>query len=171
MNRWNFGVCLDTFNIAGRVWADPTQPDGTVGPTAEADLNASIARLAREVDVAKVWYVQVVGAERMSSPLVKGHAWHVDGQPARMSWSRNARLFYGEEDQGQYLPIQKVAKAILDPVSDGGLGFKGWLSMELFSRTMNDSAKEVPEAHAARGEKAWCALVRDLRLPVNTCNA
>lgn len=166
VDRWNFGVCLDTFNIAGRVWADPASEDGTVGPTAEDDLKASIASMVRDVDVKKVWYVQVIGAERMRSPLVKGHDWHVDGQPARMSWSRNARLFYGEEQEGQYLPVGEVARAILYPVEKGGLGFSGWISMELFSRTMNETKEEVPEEHARRGAVAWKKLVQDLDLNV-----
>jgi 4-hydroxyphenylpyruvate dioxygenase len=112
--------------------------------------------------VKKVWYVQVVGAERMQRPLVKGHEWYVEGQPARMSWSRNARLFYGEEEMGQYLPIKLAAKAILNPQE--GLGFKGWVSMELFSRTMNDTAEAVPDSHGRRGADAWTKLVRDLDL-------
>jgi 4-hydroxyphenylpyruvate dioxygenase len=120
--------------------------------------------MVKTVDVKKVWYVQVVGAEMLSEPLVKGHEWYVEDQPSRMSWSRNARLFYGEEDKGQYLPIEKVSKAILDPVSQGGMGFEGWVSMELFSRTMNDPREEVPVEHATRGGIAWKKLVRDLEL-------
>ena len=164
VDRWNFGVCLDTFNIAGRVWADPEKEDGTVGPQAGKELESSVKRMVREVDVKKVWYVQVVGAERMKKPLVEGHEWYVEGQPARMSWSRNARLFYGEEEKGQYLPVELVARAILDPVGKGGLGFEGWVSMELFSRTMNDQAKTVPNEHANRGGEAWSKLVRALDL-------
>ena len=164
VDRWNFGLCLDTFNIAGRVWADPVAPDGTTGSNADKDLQESMARMVSQVDLKKVWYVQVVGAERMRSPLVKGHDWHVENQPARMSWSRNARLFYGEEDLGQYLPIQIVSKALLDPVDKGGLGYEGWVSMELFSRSMNDTAKDVPEQHAKRAAVAWGKLKADLQL-------
>jgi 4-hydroxyphenylpyruvate dioxygenase len=162
VDRWNFGVCLDTFNIVGRVWADPTREDGKTEQDPAEKLADSLNRMVKEVEVEKVWYVQVVGAERMQRPLVKGHEWHIEGQPARMGWSRNARLFYGEEDMGQYLPIKLAAKAILDPQE--GLGFKGWVSMELFSRTMNDTAETVPDSHARRGADAWKKLVRDLDL-------
>jgi hypothetical protein len=36
--------------------------------------------------------------------------------------------------------------------------------MELFSRTMNDTAKAVAESHARRGADAWTKLVKDLDL-------
>lgn len=162
VDRWNFGVCFDTFNIVGRVWADPEREDGKVEKDPKGRLADSLKRMVKEVDVKKVWYVQVVGAERMRRPLVEGHEWYVEGQPARMSWSRNARLFYGEEELGQYLPIDLAARAMLDVRE--GLGFEGWVSMELFSRTMNDTTETVPESHARRGAEAWKNLAKDLDL-------
>lgn len=162
VDRWNFGMCLGTFNIVGRVWADPAREDGKVGKDPEGRLADSLERMAKEVDVNKVWYVQVVGAERMQTPLVEGHEWYVEGQPARMSWSRNARLFYGEEQLGQYLPVELAARALLD--MPDGLAFEGWVSMELFSRTMNDATETVPDRHARRGAQAWKKLVKDLDL-------
>ncbi|KAJ5223855.1 hypothetical protein N7468_008397 [Penicillium chermesinum] len=158
VDRPNFGVCLDTFNIAGRVWADPASPTGKT-PNADLDLKQSLERLVREIDVSKVFYIQVVDAERMQSPLVSGHAFHVDGQPARMSWSRNARLFMYEESRGAYLPAEDVARAIIE-----GLGYKGYVSMELFSRTMSEPGPHVPEEHAARGIAAWKTFQRKLQL-------
>jgi 4-hydroxyphenylpyruvate dioxygenase len=164
VDRWNFGMCLDTFNIVGRVWADPASEDGTNGPNSDKDLEASLSAMVKTIDIRKVWYIQIVGAERLSSPLVKGHEWYVEGQPARMSWSRNARLFYDEEDLGQYLPIDRAARALLDPVDKGGLGFEGWVSMELFSRTMADEHNTVPDEHAKRAGESWKKLSKDLRL-------
>ena len=43
VDRPNFGLCLDTFHIAGRVWADHASPSGKT-PNADMDLAASIAR-------------------------------------------------------------------------------------------------------------------------------
>ncbi|KAJ5112694.1 hypothetical protein N7532_000739 [Penicillium argentinense] len=149
VDRPNLGMCLDTFNIAGRVWADPASPTGKT-PNADADLEASMKKLVEEVDLSKVFYIQVVDAERIESPLVAGHPFHVDGQPARMNWSRNARTFMYEEDRGAYLPVEDVAKAIIS-----GLGYKGYVSMELFSRTMSEEGKNVPDQHAERGIEAW----------------
>ncbi|KAH8664490.1 xylose isomerase-like protein [Xylariales sp. PMI_506] len=159
VDRDNFGLCLDTFNIAGRVWADPASASGTTGPDADTVLHASLEALVREVDVRKVFYIQVVDAERMESPLVPGHPFHVDAQPARMSWSRNARTFAYETDRGAYLPVESVAKAIID-----GLGYRGWVSMELFSRTMAEEGSHVPGEHSARGMVAWRKLEERLKL-------
>ncbi|PLB47437.1 3-dehydroshikimate dehydratase [Aspergillus steynii IBT 23096] len=158
VDRPNFGCCLDTFNIAGRVWADPASSTGKT-PNADGDLEASMKRLVDTVDVKKVFYVQVVDAERMQSPLVEGHPFYAEEQPARMSWSRNARLFLYEQDRGGYLPAVQVARAILKD-----LGFEGWVSMELFSRSMSDPDPSVPESHAQRGIAAWRKLREELHL-------
>ncbi|TVY30340.1 3-dehydroshikimate dehydratase [Lachnellula hyalina] len=86
------------FNIAGRGWADPTREDGKIE-------NANgLRELVREIDVEKLFYVQIVDAERLSQPLNEQHPFHVDGQPPRMSWSRNERLFICEErDLGEII--------------------------------------------------------------------
>lgn len=158
VDRPNFGMCLDTFNIAGREWADPASPTGKA-MNADEDFKRSLEKLVNEVDVSKMFYIQVVDAERMESPLIPGHPFHVDGQPARMSWSRNARTFMYEEDRGAYLPAEDVAKAIIS-----GLGYTGYVSMELFSRTMNEEGQHVPDQHAARGILAWQKLQKRLNL-------
>lgn len=158
VDRPNFGMCLDTFNIAGRVWADPADATGKT-QNADADLKQSLERMAAEIDLTKVFYIQVVDAERMESPLVSGHPFHVDGQPARMSWSRNARTFMYENDRGAYMPVEDVAKTIINR-----LGYKGYVSMELFSRTMAETGKHVPDEHAARGIAAWKKLQQRLQL-------
>ncbi|KAM0542089.1 hypothetical protein ACHAPJ_012952 [Fusarium lateritium] len=158
VDRPNFGLCLDTFNIAGRVWGDPASPTGKT-PNAEQDLKCSLERLVRDVTLDKVFYIQVVDAERMDSPLVKGHPFHVDGNPPRMNWSRNARAFLYETDRGAYLPVEKVARVLIED-----LGYKGFVSMELFSRTMSEEGKEVPQHHAERGIAAWKKFVERLKL-------
>lgn len=158
VDRANFGLCLDTFNIAGRVWADPTAPDGRM-QNSDEELDKSLRKLVEEVDLEKVFYIQVVDAERMESPLVKGHPFHIDGNPARMNWSRNARTFIYEEERGAYLPVEKIAKVLIE-----GLGYKGFVSMELFSRTMSENGENVPREHAQRGIKAWKKFVEQLNL-------
>jgi 4-hydroxyphenylpyruvate dioxygenase len=158
VDRPNFGICLDTFHIAGGVWADPASENGRI-PDADAKLNASLERMKKMINASKIWYVQIVGAERLEHPLVKGHEYYAEGQPSRMSWSRNFRLFYGEEDLGQYLPINRIAKVILQD-----LKFDGWVSMELFSRTLADPRPEVPEEHAKRAGIAWKKLVQGFDL-------
>jgi 4-hydroxyphenylpyruvate dioxygenase len=158
VDRPNFGMCLDTFNIAGRIYADPACATGKTHDAEEA-VQQSISRLVSTVDVKKVFYVQVVDAERLDEPLVPGHPYYDPKQPARMSWSRNCRLFYGEKDKGAYLPIKEIASAFFH-----GLGFKGWVSLELFNRRMGDQSLEVPEELARRGAVSWTKLVRDMNL-------
>ncbi|KAI9929756.1 hypothetical protein AWENTII_009527 [Aspergillus wentii] len=158
VDRPNFGICLDTFNIAGRIWADPASITGKT-PDADAELAASMERLVQTVDVNKVFYVQVVDAERMQQPLAEGHPFHVEGQPPRMNWSRNARLFLYETDRGAYLPVLEVARTIFK-----GLKYKGWVSMELFSRTMADPDPTVPRTHAQRGMDSWKQLAEEMGL-------
>jgi 4-hydroxyphenylpyruvate dioxygenase len=160
VDRANFGICLDTFNIAGRVWADPASPNGKT-ENADQVLDASLKKLVEIVDVSKVFYIQLVDAERQDSPLIEGHSYYAEDQPARMSWSRNARCFMYESDRGAYLPVEKVAKAIVD-----GLGYKGWVSMELFSRTMSEPHPEVPIEHSTRAIRSWEKIVDALALDV-----
>ena len=160
VDRANFGMCLDTFNIAGRIWADPASPDGKV-VNADQALDASLTRLVEIVDVSKVFYIQLVDAERLDTPLDKDHPYYAEDQPARMSWSRNARCFMYESDRGAYLPVERVARAIVDE-----LGYKGWVSMELFSRTMSDPRTEVPAEHSNRAIHSWKKIVNSLALDV-----
>jgi 4-hydroxyphenylpyruvate dioxygenase len=147
--------CVDTFNIAGRVYGDPASATGKT-PYAEEDLKKSLERLVKTVDVKKVFYIQVVDAEKMRDPLVEGHAFYSRDQPSRMSWSRNARLF-AFENEG-YLPVMDVARAIIE-----GLGYEGWVSMELFSRTMAEPGPEVPAEHAKRAAIAWGKIQREIQ--------
>ncbi|KXL51143.1 hypothetical protein M433DRAFT_140882 [Acidomyces richmondensis BFW] len=158
VDRPNFGLCLDTFNIAGRVYADPTSSTRKTN-NAERDMTASLDRLVRTVDVSKIAYVQVVDAEYLEDPLVEGHQFYDAEQPARMSWSRNCRLFYGESDRGAYLPIKAILKAILVD-----LQFQGWVSAELFNRSLTDSSPEVPSEHARRAAISWQRILDDLDL-------
>ncbi|KAI0844345.1 xylose isomerase-like protein [Daldinia vernicosa] len=161
VDRPNFGLCLDTFNIAGRIYADPSSPTGRT-PNCDQAVRDSIARLVTTVDVSKVFYVQVVDAARLAEPLVEGHEFYNASQPARMSWSRNCRLFYGEEERGAYLPVAQISRAIFQ-----GLGFEGWVSMELFNQRMSDIDEVVPQELASRGAAAWVKLVKDMKLRVD----
>ncbi|KAK3367475.1 putative dehydroshikimate dehydratase [Podospora didyma] len=158
VDRPNFGMCLDTFNIAGRIYADPAAKSGRT-PNAEEAVRKSIAALVSQVDVSKVFYVQVVDAERLKDPLLPGHPYYDASQPTRMSWSRNCRLFYGEKQYGAYLPVKEISWAFFH-----GLGFEGWVSLELFNRRMSEEEPEVPEELARRGAISWAKLAKDMRL-------
>ncbi|OWP00066.1 hypothetical protein B2J93_8637 [Marssonina coronariae] len=154
VDRANFGLCLDTFNIAGREFADPCAPDGKL-PNAEAAFEESMARMARTIDPAKIFYIQVVDAERLREPMSESHPFHVEGQRPRMSWSRNCRLFLCEPERGGYLPVLAVLRAICNGRESGGLGYRGWISMELFNRSLLEEREGVPREHAERAMRSW----------------
>jgi 4-hydroxyphenylpyruvate dioxygenase len=161
VNRDNFGVCLDTFNIAGRIFADPASATGCTSNCDSAIIN-SMNHLLSSVDVSKVFLVQVADAERLSKPLNTDHQFYHPDQPCRMSWSRNCRLFYGESKQGAYLPVQAILTTLVK-----GLGFTGWLSFEVFNRQLAEERKGVPEEMARRAAASWEKMVRDVGLQVD----
>lgn len=155
-DRPNLGICLDTFNIGARIYADPTAPDGR-NADADTATQASIARITQLIDPAKVFNVQLVDGERLDAPLLPGHPFYDASQPSRMSWSRNCRLFYGEQSRGAYLPVLEICRAIFE-----GLGYRGWVSMELFSRSCAAPGTGVVPEHAQRGIASWHALCEDM---------
>ncbi|EJP69624.1 xylose isomerase-like TIM barrel [Beauveria bassiana ARSEF 2860] len=158
VNRPNFGLCIDTFNIAGHIFADPAASSGC-RPNADLSLKSSMQRLMAQVDVSKVFLVQVADAERLAKPLDEAHPFYDAEQPSRMSWSRNCRLFYGEDHLGGHLPVDKILQTVVH-----GLGYRGWLSFEVFHQRLADSDGAIPEHFAARASWSWARLVRDLSL-------
>jgi 4-hydroxyphenylpyruvate dioxygenase len=158
VDRPNFGLCLDSFNIAGRIYADPAAASGCTGDCDEATAR-SVARLIAGVDVSRLFLLQVADAERLESPLTPAHPFYNPEQPARMSWSRNARLFYGEEEHGAYLPARAILSAV---VSD--LKYDGWLSFEVFNREFFNTDARIPSQMAQRAAKSWNKMVAELAL-------
>lgn len=158
VSRSNFQICFDTFNLAGKVFADPTRPGG-IQKNAEEEMEATLRRILERVDVRRIAYIQVVDAERLETPLIKGHEFYHKDQPARMSWSRNCRLFYGEEDRGAYLPVYAILKTLLVD-----LGFEGYVSAEVFHRDLGKDDRSVPEEFAQRAKRSWEKIVEDFGL-------
>lgn len=157
VDRPNFGCVLDTFHIAAHAWADPTSPTGKT-ETADEDLKVSLEHMVRTVDVSKVFYIQIADAEFMDPPILPGHPWEADPvHPLKMTWSRNGRLFAFEEKG--YLPVLDITKAVIE-----GLAYKGWISLELFSRSMAIPGTNVPAEHARRGRESWDRLKQILAL-------
>ncbi|KAJ7709005.1 putative 4-hydroxyphenylpyruvate dioxygenase [Mycena rosella] len=153
----NFGTVIDTYHILACIYGDPTSPSG-LQPDAETALTASLSRLASTPNLlAKLFYVQLSDAERLDPPLSPTHLYHDATQKPNIQWSRNARLFPCEEARGGYLPVEAVAKVLFED-----MGFRGWVSMEVFSRTMSDPHPATPRAHAERGIESWKTLLQRL---------
>ena len=93
----------------------------------------------------KIFYLQLSDVDRLGAPLVEGHEFYNPEQALHMSWSRNARLFPCEEDRGGYMPVLNIARAVVND-----LGYRGWISMEIFSRYLSKSDPGVPKEYAER---------------------
>ncbi|KAL7795759.1 xylose isomerase-like protein [Trichoderma ceciliae] len=158
VNRPNFGICLDTFNIAGRIYADPSVSSGRIENCDEA-VEASLHEMIASVDLQKLFLVQMADAEKLARPLDNNHTFYNLEQPPRMSWSRNARLFYGEPHHGGYLPIKRILDVIIRDI-----GYQGWLSFEVFNRILLENDGRIPETMARRAAKSWRRMERDLTL-------
>jgi 4-hydroxyphenylpyruvate dioxygenase len=148
-SRPNLGLCLDTFHIAGRVWGDPAADSGR-NENADTALDDSLKRLTAEVDPTKIFYVQIGDTERLDPPLSPAHPFYNSEQKSRMSWSRNARLFAYENDRGGYLPINRVMDAIFVK-----MGWKGWVSMEMFTPGHYEEGADIPKQFASRAKASW----------------
>ncbi|KAH6629496.1 xylose isomerase-like protein [Boeremia exigua] len=162
VDRSNFGICLDSFNILGRIYADPTS-DTRCNENADQMVAESIQRLVQQIKPhrEKIFFIQIVDAEKLAEPLRSGHPFYNAEQPSRMSWSRNCRLFYGETEYGAYLPVKAVANAIINEI-----GYDGWVSFELFNRVMERKDHDVVEELASRCAIGWEKMVVDLGLEI-----
>lgn len=158
VNRANFGLNLDTFQVAGREWADPTSPTGLIEGYEERELTArfeaSMEHLARTVPAHKIYYVQISDGLKMDPPIVKGgHKAYIQRKPARAQWSHAYRPLPFENG---YLPVLTALRGFL------GTGFRGWVSMENFEERQMGEDDGIPEEYAQKGMEAWRKLVREL---------
>lgn len=164
VDRPNFGTCLDTFNLAGRVYADPSSPTGRT-PNADRDIARSIQKIRDTfrdpANLQKLFYVELCDGERIAQPINEDHEWYNPEQKPRMTWSRNARLFPFETTDGAfgpdvgpgYLPVTAILDAILD------VGYQGYISFEVFSRTLHREGHQVVLEHAERARVSWARCV------------
>lgn len=168
-DRPNLLFLPDTFNICAAAVADPTSyPTGLV-PDAEARWRAELARFRRTVDPARILYIQVADGERMADgrPLTPDHPWAVKGQRPLMTWSRNARCFPFEKSSGNdigCLPLLDVLQALTDDAGSGGLAFRGWWSLEIFSRHGADPHPDTPRHRAEQAQESLERIVKALEV-------
>jgi sugar phosphate isomerase/epimerase len=148
VNRPNFGLCMDTFHEATKIWGDPSSPSGKQ-MYAEERLRDSLRRFVRDCPLEKLFYVQLSDGERFDPPYSVMHPWAVLGEAKEFTWSRHARPFPFESEFGGYLPVGEIARAWIVE-----MGFKGWVSMEVFDRRLRDGSVSV-EAAARRGVESW----------------
>lgn len=152
----NFGLCLDSFHIAARVWGDCTTKRG-VREDGDGALQASLDRFVETCPIERIFYVQFSDGERFVPPLTPEHRFYQADLPSALTWSRNMRLFPLETELGGYLPVQEIGNAWLKRK-----GWKGVVSMEIFDWRMREEASRRPDENAKRGMESWKKLVAAL---------
>ncbi|KAJ5756271.1 AP endonuclease family 2 [Penicillium manginii] len=156
VNRSNFGLCLDTFHIVTKLWADPFVSSGKF-PEAEKALQDTLDRFVKSCPMEKVFYVQLSDGEKFDPPFSEAHSWYTEGEAHQFTWSKYARPFPGETDLGGYMPVNEIVRAWIVEK-----GYKGWVSMEVFDRRMRDENSR-PEVAAARGVESWEGIQKVLK--------
>ncbi|RVX70911.1 hypothetical protein B0A52_06068 [Exophiala mesophila] len=151
VDRANFGLCLDTYHVVSRLWADPRSKSG-IRAGGNAALRASIDRFNQYCPPDKIVYIQLSDAEKLSPPLLPGHPAYDDDKDGPHAWCSYGRLFPLEMDEKAYFPMRDICHAWLVQS-----GWSGWVSMEIFHRKMKEEAAG-PEVWAERGRKSWEAL-------------
>ncbi|KAJ5728755.1 4-hydroxyphenylpyruvate dioxygenase [Penicillium malachiteum] len=139
VNRENFGLCLDAFHIAARVWGDPTVESG-MREDADLALAKSLDRFVETCPLDKVFYVQLSDGEKFVPPLQPGHRFYQEDFPPSLCWSRNMRPLPLEEHLGAYLPVTDIAHAWLKRKE-----WKGVVSIEIFDWRMRDESRRPKE--------------------------
>lgn len=150
VGRENFKLCLDTYHILTKLWADCTEPDGRI-PGGDAALRMSLRESLRVLQPSDVGFVQLSDAEFMDPPVTFSHLRDV-GKHYAWHWSGCGRIFPFEAEHGAYLPMLDIVRIWLVE-----LGWSGWVSMEIFHESMNEKARG-PEYWAKRGMESWRRL-------------
>ncbi|KAJ3545830.1 hypothetical protein NM208_g2315 [Fusarium decemcellulare] len=149
----NFGLCIDTYHVLTRVWADPRTVSG-VRPGAASALRDTIQRFRTTCPPEKIIYIQLSDGEKMSPPILPGHPVYRADEDSTYSWCLYGRVFPLEAEEGAYFPLEGILRAWLIES-----GWKGWVSMETFHRDM-DQRTITPGAWAARAVKSWDRITR-----------
>ncbi|CAH0019999.1 unnamed protein product [Clonostachys rhizophaga] len=147
-NRPNVGLVVDAFNVLAVEWANPYNPagHGRVYSTVEESVEIlclSLASLVASVPGDRIFFFQCGDAERMDPTKFLPPT--DPTMPPLLPWSRSHRLYPFEASRGGYMPTNLVAAAVL------ATGYKGPISLEVFSHTLNVGASNVPTEHAKRG--------------------
>lgn len=126
VDKFNVGLCLDTFQTAGGEWADPTTKSGLLESegsreTMEKEYQESLKELAATIPPEKIYILQISDAYKPKEPL--GPKPDQSGLRPRGRWSSCLRPVPFD---GGYLPVTGFTKAVLET------GFRSWFSMEVF---------------------------------------
>ncbi|GJE85429.1 xylose isomerase-like protein [Phanerochaete sordida] len=183
VDRPNFGLCLDTFQICARAYAAPTSPSRML-PDAEDRLAVSLANLSKTVPASKIFYFQISDGSRNVSPGALASEAKRQGIDPLYAWSNAWRpLPYmdaavealradaGSADMfalglgegvvqggfGGYLPVMDVTRAVLET------GWRGPWSYEVFyEESMGRGDVGVPRFWAKAAMRSHYLIIKDL---------
>lgn len=159
VDRDNLGLVLDTYHFLSAIYGDCTSKDGYF-PNALDALKKDMAEFKAEIDISKVYYVQLSDASKqINPPIGPSHPDYDANMKPNMMWSRNFRVFPHEPELGGYMPAEELLRSWIFEC-----GFRGWVSMEIFNKSMLDPAPTVPVSHAQRGIRSWKKIVANLKL-------
>lgn len=130
VKRPNFGLCLDTYHVLARLWADPSTRSG-MRPGGRSALRDSLERFRASCPIDKIFYIQLSDGERANPPILPGHEDYSDSKHVLFSWCLHGRIFPLETELGAYLPMRDILVAWLVES-----GWDGWVSMEVFHYSM-----------------------------------
>ena len=156
VDRPNFGLCLDTYHVLARLWADPASPDGR-RPGGASSLRDSLQRFRDTCPREKIIYVQLSDGERADPPILPGHPAYRPEKHSTQSWCMHGRIFPYEEEYGAYLPLDEILRGWLIESE-----WSGWVSMEVFHHSM-DEENIGPEIWAERARKSWNRVLKVLK--------
>ncbi|KZT38243.1 xylose isomerase-like protein [Sistotremastrum suecicum HHB10207 ss-3] len=144
VNRPNFGLCLDTFQIAAREYADPTASMGLSSKSSK--FHESLEELSLTIKPAQIFYFQISDGSRVDPDELHSDA-EKAGIPPLYEWSNKWRpLPYGPPERKGYLPVVDVVEAVLRT------GWRGPWSYEVFYAA--DQAKDDPDVPAKWTQEA-----------------
>lgn len=157
VDRPNFGLCLDSFHIAARLWGDITAESGKKEGDVQRILDTSLTEFVNDCPMDRIFYMQLSDGERYAHPLNPEHRFYDSTFPPALTWSRHTRPFPLEAEMGGYMPVLDIAKAWLVDKK-----WKGYVSFEVFDWRMRDE-ENGPLLNAQRGRRSWEKLVAALQ--------
>ncbi|KZT70017.1 xylose isomerase-like protein [Daedalea quercina L-15889] len=166
VDRPNFGLCLDTFQISARAYADPTSSDGRL-LAAQERLADSLSALSQTIPPEKIFYFQISdGSHKHGVDALRGSA-KKQGIDPLYAWSNAWRPIpfqdeiegkRGDEGYGGYLPIVELCEAVVKT------GWRGPWSFEVFyTQDMSRDDPEVPRRWAKSAKASYEMIEMKLR--------
>lgn len=156
-DRANVGLILDSFNMLAVEFADPYSSEGEGGMLYKSRTQAlrilrqSLTAMVATIPADRIFFVQLGDAMRVNARTFKPPA--DPSVPRLLPWSRYHRLWPAEQDRGGYMPVDMVLAAILE------LGYRGPLSLEVFSTSLYEQGVNVPQQLASRGINGLKTLI------------